>query len=93
VIFVNIGSSNVELNPTIELINTTTIKFEEDEYHYSDVDSILNSYKNNVPHELKDSIRIHLVVIGKDVTRGNISDVKNSLVKVGVFKVLYELNR
>ena len=86
----NSQSSKVNLSPKLELIDRSTLKFEGSNYAYSKIDSVLSVYKNNVPTNLMDSIRIELVVNTNKVPMGIVGDIKNSLRKNKIMKVTYK---
>jgi len=92
VLFVSCKSQKTEINlkPELELIDKLHLKFENQTLKYSQLDSILKDYTQNIAPELKDSIRINLNVNTKEVTMQNVSEVKISLRKNNLLKINYK---
>lgn len=86
----NSEESNINLNPEIELLNKELIKFENEKLIYPQLDSILKKYLQNIPPNLKDSIRVNLIVNTNEVTLDKVSKVKVSLRKNRILKVNYK---
>jgi hypothetical protein len=82
--------TEINLKPELELIDNLNIKFENQTLKYSQLDSILKDYTQNIPPELKDAIRINLEVNSKEVTMQKVSEVKISLRKNKLLKINYK---
>ena len=86
----NSKPTKVNLTPNLELIDKEMVTFEGVTFKYSQVDSVLANYKQNVPLNLKDSIRIELVVNVNQVPMRFVSDIKKSFMKNKIMKVTYK---
>ena len=77
------------LQPKIEFYNNDAFKWEQKEYPYDQLDSILGVYKNNISTNLHDSIDVHLVVLSEKITMQTMEKVKVALRRNNLMKITY----
>jgi len=78
-----------KLTPKLELVDNVIFNFNDVEFTYAQIDSVLSTYKSGIDHNLTDSISIWLIVNVEIVTMGTVGQVKNSLRKNEFMKIIY----
>jgi hypothetical protein len=83
-------NSNINLSPTLKLIDGNRFEFERQIIKYSLLDSVLTEYLETIPSDLRDSITVNLEVNTYEVTIQRVSDTKVSLRKNKLLKINYK---